>query len=383
MKFLHLILFSLFALNVNAQSTAITFNPVVNNGANYRLNKPADFLVNGTIVSTPASTTSNAFTATQGRVIIGGTMAIDITGAGVVPTFQIIGTDPFATQMLAATYSNDANPSVFNLLKSRGATVGTPGLVSVNDEIGRLQFRASDGTNFIAAAAVRAQVDATAAGLSMPGRLNFWTTPSGSTVPLERMRIDSAGRIGINTTSINAAAQLDVTSTTGGFLPPRMTAVQRQAIASPPAGLEIFDTTTNEKLAYNGTEWRVIGGTSTEIVGTAAVTTTSGTYSTITGATNTPAAGTYKVEFDAYGGNSANGNCDVALHVAATEDVSTRRNIGNTSSFGTVTVDGSFSFHRTITVNGSQVVDVRLRRLTAGTCSVDSRVFTLTPVARP
>ncbi len=42
----------------------------------------------------------------------------------------------------------------------------------------------------------------------------------------------------------NAKAILDLQSTTLGFLPPRMTTVQRDAIVTPPAGLVIFNTTT-------------------------------------------------------------------------------------------------------------------------------------------
>jgi hypothetical protein len=39
--------------------------------------------------------------------------------------------------------------------------------------------------------------------------------------------------VGINTTTPNASAVLDAQSTTQGFLPPRMTYTQRQAIANP------------------------------------------------------------------------------------------------------------------------------------------------------
>ena len=49
-----------------------------------------------------------------------------------------------------------------------------------------------------------------------------------------------AQSVGINAdgSAANASAMLDVSSTTKGFLPPRMTGAQRNAIASPvPAGL--------------------------------------------------------------------------------------------------------------------------------------------------
>ena len=51
------------------------------------------------------------------------------------------------------------------------------------------------------------------------------------------------------------SAMLDVSSTTRGLLPPRMTTAQRDAIASPAAGLTIFNTTKNGTETYNGTSW--------------------------------------------------------------------------------------------------------------------------------
>jgi hypothetical protein len=71
----------------------------------------------------------------------------------------------------------------------------------------------------------------------------------------ERMRIDSAGNVGIGTSSPNAAARLDVTSTTSGFLPPRMTTTQRDAIGSPPNGLMLYNTTTNKLQVRAGGAW--------------------------------------------------------------------------------------------------------------------------------
>jgi hypothetical protein len=52
-----------------------------------------------------------------------------------------------------------------------------------------------------------------------------------------------------------ASAQLDVNSTTRGFLPPRMTTTQRNAIASPAEGLQVWDTTLKLMFVYNGTTW--------------------------------------------------------------------------------------------------------------------------------
>jgi len=59
----------------------------------------------------------------------------------------------------------------------------------------------------------------------------------------------------IGSTTDVASALLNVTSTTKGFLPPRMTTTQRNAIASPATGLIVYDTTLNLPHFYNGTIW--------------------------------------------------------------------------------------------------------------------------------
>jgi hypothetical protein len=53
----------------------------------------------------------------------------------------------------------------------------------------------------------------------------------------------------------SASALFEVKSTTKGFLPPRMTTTQRNAIASPAAGLQVYDTTLNRPCFYDGTTW--------------------------------------------------------------------------------------------------------------------------------
>jgi len=63
-------------------------------------------------------------------------------------------------------------------------------------------------------------------------------------------------KIEIGTTAtFEASALLQVTSTTKGFLPPRMTTTQKNAISSPAAGLQVYDTTLNQMSYYNGTTW--------------------------------------------------------------------------------------------------------------------------------
>jgi hypothetical protein len=65
----------------------------------------------------------------------------------------------------------------------------------------------------------------------------------------------ASDNIGMGTATPNASALLDVSSTTKGFLPPRMTNAQMVAIATPAAGLVVYDTTNNKLNVYDGTNW--------------------------------------------------------------------------------------------------------------------------------
>jgi len=70
-------------------------------------------------------------------------------------------------------------------------------------------------------------------------------------------------QVGINNENPDASAALDITSTTQGFLPPRMTNAQRQAISSPAAGLQVFvtDFEGGRFMFYDGTEWGTLSFT--------------------------------------------------------------------------------------------------------------------------
>jgi hypothetical protein len=56
------------------------------------------------------------------------------------------------------------------------------------------------------------------------------------------LTVSTFAQVGVNTGTPDASSALDITSTTGGLLTPRMTAAQRDAIAAPSQGLIIFCT---------------------------------------------------------------------------------------------------------------------------------------------
>ena len=73
----------------------------------------------------------------------------------------------------------------------------------------------------------------------------FFTTPA-----------NGQQNVGIGTTTPNAKAILQLSSTTKGFLPPAMNNVQMNAITSPPPGLVIFNTQTQSQMVYAQNGWQ-------------------------------------------------------------------------------------------------------------------------------
>ena len=66
---------------------------------------------------------------------------------------------------------------------------------------------------------------------------------------------NTSGNILVGTSTDISSSKLTIQSTTQGFLPPRMTTTQKNAIASPVAGLMVYDTTLNLISVFNGTIW--------------------------------------------------------------------------------------------------------------------------------
>ena len=75
----------------------------------------------------------------------------------------------------------------------------------------------------------------------------------GGTSPLSI----STGEVGVGDTTTYASAIFAIGSTTRGFLPPRMTTTQKNAITTPAAGLMVYDTTLNKLCVYT-TAWETI-----------------------------------------------------------------------------------------------------------------------------
>lgn len=98
--------------------------------------------------------------------------------------------------------SNLDGEAVFgiNSQKSRGSATGKL-LVADGDSLGFWTFYGYDGSAYRPSAGIRSQIDGAPSSTSMPGRIIFSTTPANATAVVERMRINSAGNVGVGTSA--------------------------------------------------------------------------------------------------------------------------------------------------------------------------------------
>jgi hypothetical protein len=145
-----------------------------------------------------------------GTVLVGNTTAQTLDG--ITPAYQQLGANNYSSMWLGR-YSANNTANYIVLSKSRSATVGTNTIVNSGDDLGTLAFYGADGTNLISAASILGEVDGAPSVGVMPGRLVFSTTNSIGTLT-ERMRIDSAGNVGIGITV--PGAKLDISANNSG-----------------------------------------------------------------------------------------------------------------------------------------------------------------------
>jgi len=154
------------------------------------------------------------------------------------------------------------------------------------------------------------------------------------------LTVIDTGSILIGTSGPAASAKLDVFSTTQGFLPPRMTTTQRNAIVTPATGLIVYDNTLLSLYQFNGTAWVAVGagGGSTKSINSVS--------------TNTAAGSSASTDYFYF----ASGTINITLPTAVgNNNYYTIKNVGT----GTITIDTTSSQ----TIDGSLTAPIKVQYL--------------------
>jgi hypothetical protein len=196
------------------------------------------------------------------KLLLGGPTSALLTPGGAIG-LQIYGnSSTFAPSTLMRGFSNTNLGANLLFVKTRGTTYTSFDAVQINDTLGAVTFLGSDGTANVSAGSVTAYVDgyngATVSTGNVPTGLSFVT---GITTGTQRMLITSAGNIGIGTSTPSISAALEVNSISQGVRFPNLTTAQKTGIATPAAGLMVFDTTLLKMCFYDGGSWRIITST--------------------------------------------------------------------------------------------------------------------------
>ena len=130
---------------------------------------------------------------------------IQVANAGNSSAITIIG------------YSNDVGGPHLMFGKSRAGNATGSTILQDGDRLGEIAFCGADGNDIDSfGAAIKCHVDGTPGANDMPGRLQFYTTPDGGSASLERLRIDSDGRLLLGTTTAGFSTADDLTIATSG-----------------------------------------------------------------------------------------------------------------------------------------------------------------------
>ncbi len=228
----------------------------IGNGTN-TLTENGNFNLNN---NNGAATTNIGTGSTTGNISIGGT-----GNTLLLPKFTTVGTLPYISTISGAVSGLVPTTNGFVLTLAGGVPTWAAAAGSItgsgttnyharwttatNLGIGVIQ---DNGTK----AGVSGAVIAPASLFDVNGNVTIGSYAGTNAAPTNGLIV--SGQVGVGTNAPNVSAALDVTSTTTGFLPPRMTAVQMNAIATPATGLVVLNTTTNCLEYYTSTVWQNI-----------------------------------------------------------------------------------------------------------------------------
>lgn len=125
------------------------------------------------------------------------------------PRASIAGFSDFTGGMGLQAWVASNRGASLQMLKSRGAAVGTFTIVQNGDELGRITFAGADGSAFARGAQIRALVNGTPGAADMPTDMVFDTSSDGSGTPVERFRVKNFGQVRFQPLSADPATLED------------------------------------------------------------------------------------------------------------------------------------------------------------------------------
>lgn len=226
-------------------------------------------------------TTSIAAGSVTTTEILDGTIATADIADGAVSLVKLGGARD-GTKYLKGdnTWSTFATDAINSVLSSFTVDSGTKPTVTNSDSIvgafGKVQKTLNDINADYVSKTQNQTITGTLAINSMTGFITV-PTPLMPNDAVNKSYVDglltwikngsdiyfNSGKVGIGTNTPLAA--LDITSTTSGFLPPRMNTTQRNAIASATAGLVIYNTETSQHEFFNGSIWQSMGASGSAV----------------------------------------------------------------------------------------------------------------------
>jgi hypothetical protein len=210
---------TLTGIFLNATETAL--NGITHNLMDLQVGGGSRFLVNRLGQTSLSSLTATDFI--RGRLVSPiGIQLLEDTAGGTFNRIQLGGTT-----------------NLFPAIKRNGAAI---------------DFRLADDSNYCAVNTGSLSVNGNSITLvGSIGNTSAMRIDAAATTGLLRLTTNSVN-IGGNTTN-NASALLQADSTTQGFLMPRMTTAQINAIATPAEGLQVYNTTISHMCFYMSGAW--------------------------------------------------------------------------------------------------------------------------------
>jgi hypothetical protein len=229
-------------------STSATTSLLVQNSAGTDVLKVTDDSVTnarGTLNVLHASNATRSLKLNWGSIFATDSASELILGA--------VFTVPSSPQILLAGNTRSSGANTMQLQASAGVSIAT----SVINPSAQLHVKGSGATSATTALLVENSAGTQTFKVLDNGTI-FMGIGSGSSFICDaggpdKIRTSSVG-VGIDGSPVTSAA-LAVNGTSKGFLPPRMTTTQKNAISTPASGLMVYDTDTNKLCCYNGTSW--------------------------------------------------------------------------------------------------------------------------------